>query len=108
MATVRELAEPWSPKIFIFHRPETKENKSSIVVRLSGGGPEPAGFLLGFFTAATIRQLPTRIHHRSPEWRAVRKRARISRNRAIVVALFLAFVGLAMTIYRIWLRSSIS
>ena len=29
-------------------------------------------------------------------------------RQAIVVALFLAFVGLAMTIYLIWIRSSIS
>lgn len=48
VATVRELAEPWSSKIFIFHSPETKENISSIVVRLPGGAPDQPGSYWAF------------------------------------------------------------
>ena len=33
VATVHELTEPWSSKTFIFHKPETKEDISSIVIR---------------------------------------------------------------------------
>jgi len=34
VATVKELAEPWSSKTFAFHSPGAKENISSVVVRL--------------------------------------------------------------------------
>jgi hypothetical protein len=40
VATIEELAEPWSSKAFIFHRPETKENVSSIVIRLPDSEPD--------------------------------------------------------------------
>jgi hypothetical protein len=40
VATVQELAEPWSSKTFIFHRPETKEDISSIVIRLPDSAPD--------------------------------------------------------------------
>lgn len=43
VATVRELAEPWSSKTFIFHRPETKEDISSIVIRLPDNAPDQPG-----------------------------------------------------------------
>ena len=34
VAPLQELAEPWSSKAFVFHKPDTKEAVSSIVVRL--------------------------------------------------------------------------
>ena len=43
VATIQELAEPWSSKTFIFHRPETKEDISSIVIRLPDGAPGQPG-----------------------------------------------------------------
>jgi hypothetical protein len=48
VANVRELAEPWSSKFFIFHRPETKGNISSIVVRLPDGAPDQPGSYWAF------------------------------------------------------------
>jgi hypothetical protein len=48
VATVQELAEPWSSKTFIFHRPETKEDISSIVIRLPGSAPDQAGSYWAF------------------------------------------------------------
>jgi len=39
-ATVQELAGPWSSKTFIFRRPETKEDISSIVIRLPDNAPD--------------------------------------------------------------------
>ena len=48
MANVRELAGPWSSKFFIFHRPKTRENISSIVVRLPDGAPDQPGSYWAF------------------------------------------------------------
>jgi hypothetical protein len=48
VATVQELAEPWSSKTFIFHRPETKENISSIVIRLPDSAPGQPGSYWAF------------------------------------------------------------
>jgi hypothetical protein len=48
VATVRELAEPWSSKNFIFHRPETKESISSIVIRLPDSEPDQDGAYWAF------------------------------------------------------------
>ena len=47
LANVRELAEPWSSKFFIFHRPKG-ENISSIVVRLPVGAPDQPGSYWAF------------------------------------------------------------
>ena len=45
VATVQELAEPWSSKTFTFHRPETKEDISSMVIRLPDSAPDqPASY----------------------------------------------------------------
>ena len=48
VATVQELAEPWSAKTFIFHRPETKEDISSIVIRLPDSAPDQPGSYWAF------------------------------------------------------------
>ena len=48
VATLQELAEPWSSKTFIFHRPETKENISSIVIRLPDSAPDQPGAYWAF------------------------------------------------------------
>jgi len=48
VATVQELAEPWSSKIFTFHRPETKEDISSIVIRLPDSAPDQPGSYWAF------------------------------------------------------------
>jgi hypothetical protein len=48
VATVQELAEPWSSKTFIFHRPETKENISSIVIRLPDSARDQPGSYWAF------------------------------------------------------------
>jgi hypothetical protein len=48
VATVQELAEPWSSKTFIFHRPETKEDISSIVIRLPDSAPDQPGSYWAF------------------------------------------------------------
>jgi hypothetical protein len=48
VATVQELAEPWSSKTFIFHRPESKEDISSIVIRLPDGAPDQPGSYWAF------------------------------------------------------------
>ena len=48
VATVKELAEPWSSKTFIFHRPETKEDISSIVIRLPDSKPDLPGSYWAF------------------------------------------------------------
>jgi hypothetical protein len=40
VATVQELAEPWSSKTFSFHSSDNKENISSIVIRLPDGAPD--------------------------------------------------------------------
>ena len=43
VATVQELAEPWSSKTFVFRKAETKENISSIVIRLPDSAPDQPG-----------------------------------------------------------------
>ena len=48
VAAVEELAEPWSSKTFVFHSPETKENISSIVIRLPEGPPDQPGSYWAF------------------------------------------------------------
>jgi hypothetical protein len=48
VATAQELAEPWSSKTFIFHRPETKEDISSIVIRLPDSAPDQPGSYWAF------------------------------------------------------------
>lgn len=48
VAAVAELAEPWSSKTFIFHDPETKENISSIVIRLPDSLPDQPGSYWAF------------------------------------------------------------
>jgi hypothetical protein len=48
VATVQELAEPWSSKTFIFHRPETKEDISSIVIRSPDSAPDQPGSYWAF------------------------------------------------------------
>jgi hypothetical protein len=48
VATVQELVEPWSSKTFIFRRPETKENISSIVIRLPDSAPDQPGSYWAF------------------------------------------------------------
>lgn len=47
-ATVQELAGPWSSKTFIFQRPETKEDISSIVIRLPDNAPDQPGSYWAF------------------------------------------------------------
>ena len=48
VAAVEELAEPWSSKTFVFHSLETKENISSIVIRLPEGPPDQPGSYWAF------------------------------------------------------------
>jgi hypothetical protein len=48
VATVPELAEPWSSKTFVFHNLETKENISSIVIRLPDSAPDQPGSYWAF------------------------------------------------------------
>jgi hypothetical protein len=48
VATVQELTEPWSSKTFIFHKPETKEDISSIVIRLPDNSPDQPGSYWAF------------------------------------------------------------
>jgi hypothetical protein len=48
VAAVQELAEPWSSKTFIFHKPETKEDISSIVIRLPDSAPDQPGSYWAF------------------------------------------------------------
>lgn len=48
VATIQELAEPWSSKTFVFHNLETKENISSIAIRLPDGAPEQPGSYWAF------------------------------------------------------------
>lgn len=48
VATVQELAAPWSSKTFIFHRPGTKEDISSIVIRLPDSAPDQPGSYWAF------------------------------------------------------------
>jgi hypothetical protein len=48
VAAVQELAEPWSSKTFIFHSPETKEDISSIVIRLPDSAPDQPGSYWAF------------------------------------------------------------
>jgi hypothetical protein len=48
VATVQELAEPWSSKTFTFHRPETKEDISSMVIRLPDSAPDQPGSYWAF------------------------------------------------------------
>jgi len=48
VATVQELAEPWSSKTFTFHRSETKEDISSIVIRLPDSAPDQPGSYWAF------------------------------------------------------------
>lgn len=47
-AAVKELAEPWSSKTFNFHTAETKEDVSSIVIRLADGAPDQPGSYWAF------------------------------------------------------------
>jgi hypothetical protein len=48
VAAVQELPEPWSSKTFVFHKPETKEGVSSIVVRLPDSAPDESGSYWAF------------------------------------------------------------
>jgi len=48
VATVQELAEPWSSRTFIFHSPESKESISSIVIRLPDSAPDQPGSYWAF------------------------------------------------------------
>ena len=48
VAAVQELAEPWSSKTFVFHSLETKENISSMVIRLPEGPPDQPGSYWAF------------------------------------------------------------
>jgi hypothetical protein len=48
VATVHELAEPWASKTFTFHSPETKEDISSIVIRLPDSAPDQQGSYWAF------------------------------------------------------------
>jgi hypothetical protein len=48
VATIQELAEPWSSKTFVFHRPETKESVSSIVIRLPDSAADQPGSYWAF------------------------------------------------------------
>jgi hypothetical protein len=48
VASIEELAEPWSSKTFIFHRTETKEDISSIVIRLPDNAPDQPGSYWAF------------------------------------------------------------
>jgi hypothetical protein len=48
VTTVQELAEPWSSRTFIFHRPETKEKILSIVIRLPDSAPDQPGSYWAF------------------------------------------------------------
>jgi hypothetical protein len=48
VATIQELAEPWSSKTFIFHKAETKENIPSIVIRLPDSAPGQPGSYWAF------------------------------------------------------------
>lgn len=48
VATVQELAEPWSSKTFVFHKPETEESVSSIVVRLPDSAPDQSASYWSF------------------------------------------------------------
>jgi hypothetical protein len=48
VATVKELAEPWSSKTFNFHGPKAGENISAIVVRLPEGAPDQPGSYWAF------------------------------------------------------------
>jgi hypothetical protein len=48
VATVQELAEPWSSKTFTFHKPETKEGISSMVIRLPDSAPDQPGSYWAF------------------------------------------------------------
>src|SRR5690349_13647334 len=43
VVTVKELAEPWSSKTFIFHSSNARENTSSIVIRLPEGTSDQPG-----------------------------------------------------------------
>lgn len=48
VAPVQALADPWSSKTFVFHKPETKESVSSIVVRLPDSAPDQPGSYWAF------------------------------------------------------------
>lgn len=48
VATVQELAEPWSSKTFTFHNQDTKENVSALVIRLPQGAPDQPGSYWAF------------------------------------------------------------
>jgi hypothetical protein len=48
VATVKELAEPWSSRTFAFHSPGAKENISSVVVRLPNSAPDQPGSYWAF------------------------------------------------------------
>ena len=48
VATLQELAEPWSSKTFVFRNPETKQNVASIVVRLPDSASDRPGSYWAF------------------------------------------------------------
>jgi hypothetical protein len=48
IATVQELAEPWSSKTFTFYNQEPGENVSALVIRLPDGAPEQPGSYWAF------------------------------------------------------------
>lgn len=48
VATIEELAQPWSSKTFAFHSQETRENVSAIVIRLPEGAPDQPGSYWAF------------------------------------------------------------
>jgi hypothetical protein len=48
VATVQELAEPWSSKAFTFHDQQTNKNVSGIVVRLPDSAPDHPGSYWAF------------------------------------------------------------
>lgn len=48
VASVAELAKPWSVKEFIFRKPFTNENVPALVVRLPGGNEQSAGAYWAF------------------------------------------------------------
>jgi hypothetical protein len=58
VATVQELAEPWSSKTFIFHRPETKEDISSVVIRLPDSAPDQPGSYWAFSLQPLLGKCP--------------------------------------------------
>jgi hypothetical protein len=48
VTAVQELAEPWSSKRFVFHKPDTKDTVAAIVVRLPDSAPDQSGSYWAF------------------------------------------------------------